>query len=87
MGLSFEMLLFRLVSRTSFQLSCFSLHTTGRDRNLQFRNIQFKNVQSKCYGERAVSYVVGAYQKLVASYPHPLVASYPLSQVASYPFL
>ena len=45
MGLSFEMLSFRLVSRTSFQLSCFSLHTTGRDRNVQFRNIQFRNVQ------------------------------------------
>ena len=27
MGLSFEMLSFRFVSRTSFRLSCFSLHT------------------------------------------------------------
>ena len=34
MGLSFEMLSFRLVSRTSIQLSC--LHTKGKDRNVQF---------------------------------------------------
>ena len=47
MGLSFEMLPFRLVSHTSIRLSCFSLHTTGKERNVQFREIQFRNVQSK----------------------------------------